>query len=120
MDGSWFGFLAFLLVSAISVGGLFIAAKVLGVRARGKSQLKERTYECGEEAEGPAWIRFHPRYYLVALFFVLFDVEAAFFFPWAVAEKTLGWNGLASIALFTGVLLLGWWYAVKKDALRWQ
>jgi NADH-quinone oxidoreductase subunit A len=117
---AWSALLLYMLISAAAVGGLLVAARVLRVVARSGSALKTRPYECGEETDGPAWIRFHPRYYVVALFFVLFDVEAAFFFPWAVAQKGLGWAGLASVALFTGVLLLGWWYAVRKGALQWQ
>jgi len=118
--GSWGALTTYFVVSAVIVGSLVALATVLRVQAKRSTLLKTRPYECGEEPDGPAMIRFHPRYYLVALFFVLFDVEAAFFFPWAVAQRTLGWAGLGSMAAFTGVLLLGWAYAVRKGALQWQ
>ncbi len=116
----WTGLFVFLVVSVVMIGGLLAAAWMLRVKARRDSPLKRHAYECGEEPDGPAWIRFHPRYYVVALFFVLFDVEAAFFFPWAIRERALGWAGLGSIVVFTGVLLVGWAYALRKGALKWQ
>jgi NADH-quinone oxidoreductase subunit A len=92
---------------------------VLRVRARKPSPSQTATYECGEEPDGSAWMRFHPRYYLVALVFVLFDVEAAFLLPWAVGLRGMGSYALWSMALFVGILMIGWLYAVKKGALRW-
>jgi NADH-quinone oxidoreductase subunit A len=120
MTDGWNGLLAFFIVSTLLVGGIVAAGWILKVKARRDSPLKRHPYECGEEAAGPSWIRFHPRYYVVALFFVLFDVEAAFLFPWAVAQRALGWTGFGAIVVFTGVLMLGWWYALRKGALRWQ
>jgi NADH-quinone oxidoreductase subunit A len=87
------------------------------VRAKKDSPLKTQTYECGEDQAGPTWVKFHPRYYVLALFFVLFDVEAAFMLPWGVSVREVG---LVEMSLFVGILLLGWGYAVKKGALRWH
>jgi NADH-quinone oxidoreductase subunit A len=112
MSEGWNGLLAFFVVSTALVLGIVFAAWVLRVKSRTDSPLKRLPYE--------SWIRFHPRYYVVALFFVLFDVEAAFLFPWAVAQRALGWAGLGAIVVFTVVLLLGWWYALRKGALQWQ
>jgi NADH:ubiquinone oxidoreductase subunit 3 (subunit A) len=120
MTNPWLYTLAFLLVANVLVFGLLLAARLVRVRARNDSPLRRQTYECGEEPEGSAWVRFHPRYYVVALFFVLFDVEAAFLFPWATAQKALGAGGFVAMLLFAAVLLLGWAYAVRKGALRWQ
>ncbi|HEY6560458.1 MAG TPA: NADH-quinone oxidoreductase subunit A [Polyangiaceae bacterium] len=120
MHDSWISAFAFILVAAALSCGLLLGARLLRVRALSASPLKRRTYECGEEPEGPAWIRFHPRYYVVALLFVLFEVEAAFLFPWATAQDALGVLGLFSMFLFIAVLLLGWWYAVRKGAIKWQ
>ena len=78
------------------------------------------TYECGENPDGEAWIRFHPRYYVVALLFVLFDVEAAFLFPWALNIDGLGTLALVDMGIFLSILLLGWVYALKKGAIKWQ
>ncbi len=117
---AWLAALGFSLVSLVIAGTLLVAARFLRVRARQDSPLKTRPYECGEEPLGETRIQFHPRYYVVALFFVLFDVEAAFLFPWAVVVKRMGGAGLVMVGSFLGILLLGWLYALRKEALRWQ
>lgn len=116
----WASALAFLALSAVVGVSMLVIARVLRVRARSDSPLKHQTYECGEEPEGPAWLKFHPRYYVVALVFVVFDVEAAFLFPWAVNVGKLGLIAIIDMAIFVAILMLGWWYAVKKGALKWQ
>ena len=110
----------FLAATAAIIVAFMVAARLLGVEPRRPSALAARPYECGEEPEGPVWIRFHPRYYIVALCFLVFDVEAAFLFPWALANRGLGWLGVGAASAFAGILLLGWWYALRKQALRWQ
>ena len=112
--------LGFLLGALIMAGGMLVGAALLRVRARERSPLKESTYECGEEPVGVAWMQFHARYYLVALVFVLFDVEAVFLFPWAIEVRQLGTAGLIAIVSFVAVLMLGWAYGVRKDALKWE
>lgn len=104
---------------ALPVGMLTIAAMVR-VRSRTDLPTKLDTYECGEEPDGVAWVRFHPRYYVVALIFVLFDVEAAFLFPWALGIRDLGMLAIVEMAIFAGILLAGWGYAVRKGAIEWQ
>jgi NADH:ubiquinone oxidoreductase subunit 3 (subunit A) len=116
----WAAALAFLLLSAIVGSSMLVGAKLLGVKARKDTPLKRKTYECGEEPDGPAWIKFHPRYYVVALVFVLFDVEAAFLFPWAISIGKLGLVAIIDMLVFVAILMLGWWYALKKGALKWQ
>ncbi|MFZ5479815.1 MAG: NADH-quinone oxidoreductase subunit A [Myxococcota bacterium] len=98
--------------------GTILAANVLRVRARNAPPTRELVYECGEEPEGVAQVRFHPRYYVVALVFVLFDVEAAFLLPWALDVGSD--RAIVVMFLFVGVLLLGWLYALRKGALEWQ
>jgi NADH:ubiquinone oxidoreductase subunit 3 (subunit A) len=120
MRSAWLSGLSFLMVSTLVGAGLLVAARLLRVRPRAESPLKTRTYECGEAPEGAAWMQFHARYYVVALFFVLFDVEAVFLFPWAVALRGLGGAGFVAAVSFVAVLMLGWLYAIRKDALRWQ
>ena len=66
-----------------------------------------------------AWVRFHARYYVVALFFVLFDVEAALILPWGTIVREVGTAGLVAVAIFVGVLMLGWAWAIRKGALEW-
>ncbi len=116
----WLQILAFLGLSASIAFGTLFAAWALRVRAREDLPTKGLTYECGEEPDGLAWLRFHPRYYVVALVFVLFDVEAAFLFPWALNLEALGSFALIEMGAFLGILTLGWVYALKKGALKWQ
>lgn len=116
----WQSAFAFLAVSGALAIGLLLIGRLLRVSARTGSPLKDRPYECGEEPAGPAWIQFNARYYLVALFFVLFDVEAVFLFPWSVALRTLGPHALIAVVVFVAVLMLGWLYGLKKDGLHWQ
>lgn len=116
----WQAALAFLAVSAGIAISMVVAARLIQVRARVASPLKRCPYECGEEPVGGGWMQFHARYYLVALFFVLFDVEAVFLFPWSVVVRSLGGDGLAAIVAFVAVLMLGWLYGLRKDAFRWQ
>lgn len=108
-----------LLCSAIPIGMLG-AARLLRVKPRHESVLKRDTYECGEQPEGPAWVRFHPRYFVVALFFVLFDAEVAFLVPWALVVRERGPGALVAMVLFLAVLMLGWVYAMRKETLLWQ
>ncbi|MBK7644903.1 MAG: NADH-quinone oxidoreductase subunit A [Planctomycetes bacterium] len=116
---AWIAAGTFTGVAFVIAAGTLIAAALLRVRARKHSEARTRTYECGEEPDGGAWVRFHPRYYLVALVFVIFDVEAVFLLPWAVSLRSVGAVALWSMLAFLAILLLGWVYAVKKGALRW-
>jgi NADH-quinone oxidoreductase subunit A len=120
VNREWISTLVFLAVSAVLSAGVLVVAKVLGVRSKRRTKLTLTTYECGEEPEGPAWLKFHPRYYLVALVFVLFDVEAVFLFAWALVLTDLGLLAIVEMFLFIGILLLGWIFALSKGALRWQ
>lgn len=82
-------------------------------------RVKNAPYECGVETIGPTYVQFHTRYYLYALLFVIFDVEAVFLFPWAVAYQQLGLFSLVEVAIFIGLLLIGYAYAWCKGALEW-
>jgi len=120
MTDQWIPAVVFLILAGIISSAMLIANAILGVRAKITPPDKLDTYECGEEPDGAAWIRFHPRYYLVALVFVVFDVEAAFLLPWALNIRGFGYWALVEMGAFLAILLLGWWYAVRKGALRWQ
>ena len=120
MVEQWAPALVFLGISAMIASGMLIAAWVLRVKAKTQVASKFDTYECGEEPDGDAWLRFHPRYYLVALVFVLFDVETAFLLPWALGYTDLGLYALVEMFVFLAILMLGWLYAVRKGALKWQ
>ena len=81
---------------------------------------KNSAYECGFEAFEDARMKFDVRYYLVAILFILFDLEIAFLFPWAVALKEIGAAGFWSMMVFLGILVVGFAYEWKKGALDWE
>jgi len=81
---------------------------------------KNSPYECGFEAFEDARIQFDVRYYLVAILFIIFDLEIAFLFPWAVVFKTLGWSAIGAMGLFLLLLTVGFIYEWKKGALEWE
>ena len=81
---------------------------------------KNSPYECGFEAFEDARMKFDVRYYLVAILFILFDLEIAFLFPWAVALKEIGAVGFWSVMIFLGILVVGFIYEWKKGALDWE
>ncbi len=85
-----------------------------------KSQVKDANFECGIEQYGNARIPFSVKYFLVAILFVLFDVEVIFMYPWAVNFREMGMDGLLKMGLFMGLLLLGFYYVIKKGALEWE
>ena len=120
MSDAWLAALLFFALSTFVGASMVLIAWVLRARSKDDPPTRRLTYECGETPVGSAWVRFHPRYYLVALVFVVFDVEVAFLFPWAVDVQAAGMAGIVEVFLFVGVLLLGWVYALKKGALRWQ
>lgn len=81
---------------------------------------KLSTYECGFPEFDNARLPFDVRYYLVAILFIIFDLETAFLFPWGVNLRHLGWFGFWSMAIFIGLLLIGFIYEWKKGALEWE
>ena len=82
--------------------------------------VKRQPVECGMEVKGDAWVQFRMQYYLFAILFVVFDVEALFLFPWAVIFRKIGLAGLAAMAIFLGVLAVGWVYAWQEGVLEWE
>ncbi len=81
--------------------------------------IKNSPYECGEQPIGQAWIQFNVGYYLFGLLFLIFDVEAAFMYPWAVVLRQIGVAGLIEMGIFLLVLIVGLVYAWRKGALEW-
>ncbi len=114
-----YGFIGVFLVIALGlpVVGLAVA---WGLRPKKPNAIKNSTYECGIETIGDTWVQFKAQYYLFALIFVVFDVEAVFLFPWAVAFNALGLYALVEMVLFIGILVAGLLYAWRKGALEWQ
>jgi NADH-quinone oxidoreductase subunit A len=81
---------------------------------------KNSPYECGFEPFENSRIPFDVRFYLVAILFIIFDLETAFFFPWAVALRKIGWFGFFAMMLFLGLLVIGFIYEWKRGALEWE
>ena len=110
--------LLFLLVAIAFAGGTIGLSSIIVPRRR--NAVKNSAYECGVEPVGDARERFSVKFYLVAVLFILFDIEAVFLYPWAVAFNQLGLYGLIEMVLFIVVLLVGYLYALKKRALDWE
>jgi NADH-quinone oxidoreductase subunit A len=107
----------FLALGIVFVAGGFLTARML--RPQRPNPVKTSTYECGEEAVGSAWVKFNIRFYVVALIFIIFDVEVVFLFPWATVFKQLGEFALVEALVFAGILILGLAYAWVKGDLDW-
>ena len=108
-----------LLGMATGLGALLILAAVV-LAVRNPDPEKVSAYECGFAAFDDARMKFDVRFYLVAILFIIFDLEIAFLFPWAVAFKNVGILGFWSMILFLFVLTIGFAYEWKKGALEWQ
>ena len=104
-------------LAAIVVMVLLNAGRLLGPRNR--TSVKLETFECGNPPSGSAWGRFSVKFYLTAILFIVFDVEVVFLYPWAVVFRPLGMLGFVTMALFVGVLTLGFVYVWRKGALEW-
>ena len=114
---SYFYVFAFFAVGAGFVTVLLGVSRLIAPRK--PSDEKSRTYESGEEPVGQAWGRYPSHFYIFALLFVVFDVEVIFLFPWAVLFRSLGWNGLVEMTVFILILVVGLYYAWRKQVLRW-
>jgi len=104
---------------AIALGAILVLAAVI-VAVRNPDPEKVSAYECGFNAFDDARMKFDVRFYLVSILFIIFDLEVAFLFPWAVAFKDLSMVGFWSMMVFLGVLTIGFAYEWKKGALEWS
>jgi NADH-quinone oxidoreductase subunit A len=125
MAASAAGYLPILLFLgvALALSSLFVFAPMLVARLTGTHQPtpeKLAEYECGFPAFEGSRAQFDVRFYLVAILFIIFDLEAAFLFPWAVSLKQSGWAGWGAMMIFLGELILGYVYCWKKGALEWE
>jgi NADH-quinone oxidoreductase subunit A len=94
------------------------AARLLGPARPFAAKLK--SYECGAEPIGDAWVQFPVGFYLVALVFIIFDALAVFLFPWALTLRSLGASGIMAMLMFLSILLLGWIYAYRERIFEWK
>ena len=108
----------FFLVGAIFVAGGLVTAWL--VRPHRWYPNKLSSYECGEEPVGDSWVKFNIRFYVVALIFLIFDVEVVFLLPWAVVYKNLGMFAFIEMVIFLAILLVGYAYVWAKGDLDWD
>jgi NADH-quinone oxidoreductase subunit A len=109
----------FFIILAIGFGAVSLLAGWV-VRPSRPYRAKLAPYESGSPLFSDARVQFPMRYYIIAMLFVIFDIEFVFLFPWAVDFKRLGLLGLMEMVVFIGILLVGFWYAWKKGALEWD
>ena len=107
----------FLLIAILFPVVLIVAARLIRPSAPFRAKLE--AYECGIKAASDSRGRYTVRFYIIAILFVIFDVETIFLFPWAVRYRTLGWFGVAEVAFFLAILIVGYIWAYKKGALEW-
>ena len=119
---NYFPVLVFIVIAAlVGVGPTaagWVCSTLLGMNRPDSEKLSP--YECGFEAFEDARMKFDVRYYLVAILFILFDLEIAFLFPWAIVLQDIGWFGFIAMMIFLGILVVGFIYEWKKGALEWE
>lgn len=114
------GYIPILLFLLVAIGFALVTIGFAWAIGPSKyNKIKLEPYECGIETVGDARDRYSVRYYLVAMLFVIFDIETVFLFPWAVILEKLGIFGLIEMAVFLGILIVGYVYAWRKGALEW-
>jgi NADH-quinone oxidoreductase subunit A len=118
MLAEYFPILLFILVGLVVGVVPVVLGKVFGPNRPDPEKLSP--YECGFEAFEDARMKFDVRYYLVAILFILFDLEIAFLFPWAVVINEIGFAGFLAMMLFLGILVVGFVYEWMKGALEWE
>lgn len=111
-------FVTVILTAVVLVLGAYVVAKLVGPRSYSKE--KGEPFECGVPTRGSSWVPVHVGYYLFAILFLMFDVEAVFLYSWAVVVKQFGTMALCSIGFFLLVLVFGLAYAWRKGALEWK
>lgn len=116
--GSWVPVALQFLFAAGMIGTLMIVTHLLGPKR--KTEDKLQTFASGIESHGNARQPMAIKYFLVAILFVLFDVEIIFFYPYAVNFKSLGWSGFWAVIMFVSFFLCGFIYIIKKGALQWE
>ncbi|MGJ5815121.1 NADH-quinone oxidoreductase subunit A [Paludibaculum fermentans] len=114
---AYFPVLVQVILAAAVAAGLLGAGVLLGKRV--KNKVKDTPYECGITPTGSAKERFSVKFYLVAMLFILFDIEAIFLYPWAVVYRDLKLFGFFEMLLFIGLVLAGFFYIWKKGVLNW-
>ncbi len=110
-------FLLFLVAAVIALG-MFTLTSLLG--PKNPTPEKMIPYECGSESTGGRFVKPSVKFYLTAILFVVFDIEAVLIYPWTLQFRSLGWTGLATMGSFIALLVVGLVYVWKKGALEWE
>jgi NADH-quinone oxidoreductase subunit A len=118
LPSDYFPIILQLLAALGFVGVTMFFTHLIGPKR--KTQDKLENFECGIEQQGNARSPISVKYFLVAILFVLFDVEVIFMYPWAVNFREFGWQGMIEMFVFIGLLLAGFVYVIKKGALDWE
>lgn len=119
MTENAFSFIVIVLLAFIIPTVILVLSSFLGKNK--ETATKMESYESGiKNVVGSVKERFSIRFYLIAILFIIFDVETVFMFPWAVSFRELGFNGFLSMVTFIGILLAGYIYIIKKGALKWD
>lgn len=121
MNSNVYDFVPILMQVAFSAFMILVvvfASNMLGPKR--KNARKLANFECGLDPLGNARYPFPIKYFLVAILFVLFDIEVVFMYPWAVIFKQMGWSGLLKMSIFIGVIVVGFLYETKRRALEWE
>jgi NADH-quinone oxidoreductase subunit A len=118
MLGTYLPIILLILVALAFGLGSVVFSSLIGQKKF--SKVKMAPYECGCEPIGTARERFPIKFYLIAMLFILFDIEAVFLYPWAILYKKLGMFGLVEMGLFIVILFVGYIYVWKKGALEWE
>ena len=114
-------YLPILIQASVALGFVvlvLVSTHILGPKLNSKK--KDANFECGIESKGDARFPVSVRYFLTAILFVLFDVEVIFLYPWAINFKALGVEGMIKMVIFMMLLLVGFFYIIKKKALEWE
>src|SRR5262245_26496812 len=119
MIGTYGPMFMMIAVAGLLAGLFFTGATFLGGKLK-KTPEKMKPFECGSESSGGRHLKLSVKFYLTAILFVVFDIEAVFIYPWAVQFKNLGWIGLGSMVGFLGVIVVALVYVWKKGALEWE
>ena len=118
MLANYLPILVFIIIGLV-LGCAMLSAGAL-LSAHHPDSIKNSPYECGFAPFEDSRIPFDVRFYLVAILFIIFDLETAFFFPWALVLRQVGWFGLMAMMLFLGLLVIGFIYEWKRGALEWE
>lgn len=110
--------LVFLTIGAVFAGITLLVAWMLRPNRPGSEKLS--TYECGEDPVGNAWIQFNNRFYVIALMFLIFEVEVVLLFPWATVFKSMGWYAFWAMMVFVSLIFVGFLYELGKGDLQWD